>query len=155
VICSNLAVVPSYSQRQIHLGRAQDEMLALLSDETIKREDQLIIDKMRDVVSNMADTDNFREMLDTMQDSARATLDDPIAATELLTNTLKLTEKEHHAVQNNLLTSGLPNMWGLTNALTATARDMDMERKAELEVAAGKIMETTQDWRKYTEAKAA
>lgn len=154
LICANLMVVPKWSQRQVHLGRTQDEFVALLSDETIRKEDQLIIDKMRDVVTGMADTERFKELMATMTDSARATVNDPIAASEVLSKNLSLKEGELRLVQNNMVTGGDSSMWGLTNALTATARDLDFERKAELELAAGTILETASAWKQYTEAAA-
>jgi len=154
LVCSNLMIVPKWSQRQVHLGRAQDEFVALLSDETIRKEDQLIIDKMRDVVTGMADTDRFQELLDTINDSTRAKIDDPIAATEILGNRLTLKEGELRTVQNKMMSEGDASMWGLTNALTATARKLDFERKAELELAAGTILEDTSLWNSFTTATA-
>lgn len=155
LICSNLMIVPKWSQRQVHLGRTQDEFIALLSDETIRKEDQLIIDKMRDVVTGMADTDRFQELLATMTDSAAAQVNNPIAATEILGRNLSLTDGEVRIVQNQMVKGGDASMWGLTNALTATARDLDFERKAELELAAGTILENAQTWKQFTEATAA
>lgn len=154
LVCSNLMVVPKWSQRQVHLGRAQDEFVALLSDETIRKEDQLIIDKMRDVVTGMADTERFQELMGVLTDSTRAPIDNPIAATEILGGNLSLTEGELQRVQNNMVQGGDPSMWGLTNALTAAARDLDFERKAELELAAGTILENAQTWNQFTNATA-
>lgn len=155
LVCSNLMIVPKWSQRQVHLGRTQDEFVALLSDETIRKEDQLIIDKMRDVVTGMADTDRFQELLVSMTDSTRAAIHDPIVATEILGQNLSLGEGELRAVQNQMVNGGDASMWGLTNALTATARDLDFERKAELELAAGTILENAQTWKQFTDATAA
>lgn len=152
LVCSNLMVVPKWSQRQVHLGRTQDEFVALLSDETIRKEDQLIIDKMRDVVTGMADTDRFAELMATMTDSAGAAVNDPIAASEVLSRNLSLKEGELRLVQNNMINGGDASMWGLTNALTAAARDLDFERKAELEMAAGTMIENASTWTQYTEA---
>lgn len=155
LVCSNLLVVPKWSQRQIHLGRAQDEFVALLSDATIKKEDQLIIDKMRDVVYGMADTDRFQELLGTLTESTQAALPNPIAATEILGKNLSLTEGELICVKNEMINGGDATMWGLTNALTATARELDFERKAELELAAGTLLENAQAWKQFTNAAAA
>ena len=152
LVCSNLMVVPKWSQRQVHLGRAQDEFVALLSDETIRKEDQLIIDKMRDVVTGMADTERFQELMGVLTDSTRAAIHDPIVATEILGGNLSLKEGELRLVQNNMIDGGDASMWGLTNALTAAARDLDFERKAELELAAGTILENASTWQQFTEA---
>jgi hypothetical protein len=155
LVCSNLMVVPKWSQRQVHLGRAQDDLVELLSDSTIRKEDQLIIDKMRDVVTGMADTDRFRELMGTLTESTQAALPNPIAATEILGKNLSLTEGELVTVKNEMIQGGDSSMWGLTNALTATARELDFERKAELELAAGTLLENASTWKQFTEADAA
>jgi len=155
LVCSNLMVVPKWSQRQVHLGRAQDDLVELLSDSTIRKEDQLIIDKMRDVVSNMADTSRFQQLLASMTESTRATIHDPIAATQVLGRQLSLTDGELRTVQNEMVQGGDSSMWGLMNSLTATARNLDFERKAELELQAGTLLEAASTWKQFTEATAA
>lgn len=155
LVCSNLMVVPKWSQRQVHLGRAQDDLVELLSDSTIRKEDQLIIDKMRDVVTGMADTNRFRELMGTLTESTQAALPNPIAATEILGKNLSLTEGELVTVKNEMIQGGDSTMWGLTNALTATARELDFERKSELELAAGTLLENARGWKQFTEADAA
>ena len=82
-------------------------------------------------------------------------IDNPIAATQLLTKNVGLTESEQEAVQNNLITAGDASIWGLANALTATARNLDMERKLEMEVAAGRLLEDPKHWKVYANAQAA
>lgn len=155
LVCSNLMVVPKWSQRQVHLGRAQDDLVELLSDSTIRKEDQLIIDKMRDVVNNMADTGRFQQLLASMTESTQARIGDTIAATQVLGRQLSLTEGELRTVQNEMVQGGDPTMWGLVNSLTATARELDFERKAELELQAGTLLEAANTWKQFTDATAA
>jgi hypothetical protein len=153
--CSNLLMVPSYSQRQVHLGRAADEFVELLSEATLKAEDQLVIDKMRDIVAAMYDTQKFAEMLETATDSAdkdKAGLKSPVHATQLLASDTGLTEVEGVMVWNEMMRGGDPTMWGLTNALTATARQLEFERKAVLETTAGRVLSGKEGWSRYVNA---
>lgn len=154
LVCANLMVVPDYSKRQIHLGGTQDELVELLSDRTLKAEDELLISKMRDVVLNMADEENFAKLVGKIKDANHAVLIDPIAASELLTQNAGLKEFEMNAMQGELVRGGNPTVWGLTNALTATAREMDFERKASLEAFAGSLLADIGGWKQYTDAAA-
>ena len=151
LVCTNLMVVPKFTQRMIHLGSKQDEFVEVLSEQTLRAEDRLKIQKMRDIVLAMKDAERFKELVDTMKGAVKATLDNPIEASVLLGKNLNLSEGETQAVQNELVAGGISSMWGLTNALTATARSMDFERKAELEAAAGGLLDNPAAWKSYTE----
>jgi len=151
--CTNLLICPEFSSRQVHIGGHQDELVEILTDRTMRAEDQLTMMKMRDLVTAMANQDRFNLLIDTMKDSAKAELTDPVAATEMLRDNLRLTEVEHHEVQKQLMADTTsPSMWTLTNALTATAREIDYERKAELETAAGRLLNKVGEWTQYQEA---
>lgn len=151
--CTNLLIVSDYSHRVVHLGRQQDDfMQALMTDGTAALEDELVWRKLRDAFRAMADGDRFQEILTFCKDGVEATLEQPIAASRLLALNVGLTERETSAVQNNLITAGDPTVWGLTNALTASARTLEYERKAELERAAGKLISDKATWKSLTEA---
>jgi hypothetical protein len=155
LICSNLATVPSYTKKQVHLGRAENEFVELLSESTLRAEDQLVIDKMRDVVKAMHDADRFAELLRTATDAADrdvAGLKSPVKATELLATNASLSEVEGVMLWNNMMTEGDPTVYGLTNALTATARTLEFERKSELERFAGGLLTERRGWNSYVSA---
>jgi hypothetical protein len=155
LVCANIMWIPEYTERIVHLGSRQEGLVEVLTDRTIRMEDELVMAKMRDLVAAMANHEAFAKMVATLQRAATASLADPVAASELLGNNLGLGDGELHQVQREMMTApGTDNMWGLANALTATAREMDFERKAELETAAGKLMTATGSWRQYTEAAA-
>jgi hypothetical protein len=155
--CSNLLMVPSWCQRQVHLGRAENEFVELLSEATLRKEDQLVIDKMRDVVAAMHDVERFAALLATAQASAdrdQAGLKSPVHATQLLARDAQLTEAEGVLVWNEMMKEGDPTIWGLTSALTATSRGLEFERKAQLEAVAGKVLNGKEAWARYTTAAA-
>lgn len=156
LVCSNLMWVPEYTERIVHLGAKQGETVEFLSERTIRMEDRLIMAKMRDLVVSMSNEDRFSEMCLSMRESTTAQLVDPVAATVVLKGNAGLTEGELNRVQGELMADSEngPTVWGLANALTATARQMDFERKTELETAAGKLMTAPRSWKQYTEAAA-
>jgi len=155
LVCTNLMTVPSYTKRQVHIGGRQEELIDVLSERTLRAEDRLTMRKMKELVSGMASREKFDRILGTLQDSAKVKLTDPIAATEMLTSTLKLKDYEEREVQKQLMSgSGNPTIWSLGNALTATARTFEFERKAELEAAAGAMMSNPKTWKQYAEAAA-
>lgn len=155
LVCSNFMTVPSYTQKQIHLGRAENEFVELLSENTLRAEDQLVIDKMRDVVSAMYDPERFAQLLSVARDSANkdiAGLRSPVKATELLATNANLNDVEGVMLWNNMMTEGDPTVYGLTNALTATARTLEFERKSELEKMAGGLLTERRGWNSYVNA---
>jgi hypothetical protein len=157
LICSNLMVVSDYSQRVIHLGGAQKELVEVLTERTIRAEDRLTMRKMRDLIAAMANTEKFEELVARIRGAAQTQVADPVAASELLSKNVGLSGAETHAVQGQLMAgdNGGPTIWGLANALTATARKMDFERKSELETAAGALISAHRSWRQYAEVVAA
>lgn len=155
LVCTNLMTVPQWDQRVVHMGGKQAEMVEVLSDRTLRLEDKTTIAKFRDVVLAMADPTRLARLMEDLQAGAAAQLADPVAACQVLGNNMGLGEGELHAVQGAMtLAENTNTVWGLANALTATARQMDFERKAELEAAAGKLMTAPRSWQQYTEAAA-
>lgn len=154
LVCLNLMVVPSYTKRRVHIGGHQDELVELLSDQTLRLEDQLVMEKMRDVVRAMADPEEFTKLIGVVRNADKVELVDPVEAAVVLARNVGLGEEELHAVQGEMVRGGNPTMWGLTNALTAVARDLEFERKAELEAAAGAMCTNEEAWKQYAEAAA-
>ena len=156
LVCTNIMLVPEYTERIIHRTAAQDELLEILTERTLRMEDELVMAKLKDLISGMVNAERFHAMVAKMRDADHADLADPVAASELLGRNLGLGAGELNAIQGQLMSGELkPNMWGLANALTATARELEFERKTELESAAGKLIHQPRDWAQYTEAVAA
>lgn len=153
LVCSNIMMVPEYTERIIHRCAKQEELIEVLSARTLALEDELTMAKLKDLIAGMAHADRFAKMIAKMREANSADLKDPVAASELLGRNLGLGGGELHAVQGQLMSGELkPNMWGLANALTATARELDFERKSELESAAGKLIHAPRAWTQYVDA---
>jgi hypothetical protein len=151
--CTN-TLVSGGGMRRVHLGsRLSGDFVAHLADETMRAQDRALMMEARDVVKALADRNHFEQLVGIAQGAAETELPEPIAATRILTKTAGLTEQETARVEEELTRAGDPTMWGLTNALTATARDLaDFERKNELETKAGAILNDRRGWQAYKDA---
>lgn len=155
IVCTNLMTVPNFTKRQIHIGGSQSELVQVLSDRTLRAEDRLTMRKMKELVASMANHEQFNTILSTLRNAAEVKVEDPVAATELLTANLRLKDYENHEIQKALMAdTSAPTIWSLGNALTSTARTFEFERKAELEAAAGTLMSNPKMWKQYAEAAA-
>jgi len=155
LVCTNGMVskqfVAGFSRRHI-TGRQES---GWLSASTLAMEDRLLQAKVGDTLEAMEDLKKFDGLLSVMRDSADAMPADPIGATIEMARRASLTRDETTDMQRQYIDGGDRSLWGLVNALTATARDVpSFERRAELESAAGNIIEHPRAWRGIIEAQA-
>jgi hypothetical protein len=139
--CVNGMVVAVGGIRKVHLGRAQENELSFLREETLRQDDKAFLMKVGDTLAGLVNPASFQKILDQARLAASIEVQNPIAAAELLTSRIGLREPEQERVLANLTRGGDLSVWGMLNALTATARDLsDYDRKIELETEAGKLM---------------
>lgn len=144
---------------KIHLGShlEGDGHGRILSDETRRAKDHAFLLEMRDVVRAAVDEVNFRDLI---ADMARAAEDEPLqdvtAAVEVLQQREDLTETEGGQILHYLAEGGDLSRWGLLNAVTRTAEDLDSyDRATEFEELGGKLLDyNTRDWRSLATATA-
>lgn len=142
---------------KIHLGGRleADEHGRILSEETRRAKDHAFLLEIRDVVRAAVDEVNFRELIADMQ---RAAEDEPIkdvaAAVEVLQQREDLTETEGGKILQYLAEGGDLTRWGLLNAVTRTAEDIESyDRATEFEELGGKLLDySTSAWRSLATA---
>ena len=156
LVCLNGMVVPMKGLRKIHLGSKNGDNVVQLSDKALQAGDYALLLEVMDTVEHLADEDTFRDIVKQMAQSTQVELDDPPAATVVMSKTVGLSDIEEALFMKEMFREADPTMWGLTNALTATARDLgDYDRKVELEEFAGSVaMAGHGAWGKYQFAKA-
>jgi hypothetical protein len=124
-----------------------------LSASTLALEDQLFQSKVADTLDVMADREQFDNVLALMKSTTESEIEHPMEAIQVLRRRVRLTQNEATAVEGNLVRGGDSTLWGLVNALTATARDLpSFDRRAELEDQAGRLLSTTRYQRELIEA---
>jgi hypothetical protein len=130
--------------RQVHLGRRvqSDNLGHILRAETRAADDKAFMMAIGDVVRAAVDEVRFRDVVAQMQ---RAAEDAPIqnvhSAVEILTKREGLSDGEGHGILQHLAAGGDLTRWGLLNAVTRQAQDVDSyDRATELEALGGKVL---------------
>jgi hypothetical protein len=157
LICTNGMVRNDSRLRQAHLGRRIDASVeGLLSDTTKKLEDGVVLSKVKDVLSACFDQDNFAKFIDKMGATTQQKIDGDVnAAVEALGPTLNLQVGERQSVLRHLIEGGDLSRFGLVNAVTRTAEDVESyDRATELEAAGFRLADLAQhDWLRVANAK--
>lgn len=156
LVCTNSMTTPDkltgIGYRKIHKGSQQPLRMFEMSQETLDAEARYTQLQLRDTVQGMLRGGAFQRAVDQMRLMASSEVEDPIAATELLSKDAGLSEAESKKLKNSMMKSGDSTMWGLQNALTDMARDLeDYDRKRDLEAFAGNML--TASPKKYMNAK--
>lgn len=158
LVCKNGAIIPDARFRAYHLGSKlveSDEVYALLSDETRQADDKALLLKVRDVVKSAADSVFFNAQLDKMREAAGQKIEgDPIKAVTILSKKLLLTEVEQGSVLRHLIEGGDISRWGVLNAVTRAAQDVESyDRSTELEMMGGTILNlAASEWKEIARA---
>jgi hypothetical protein len=127
-----------------------------LSASTLALENALLQSQIGDTLDMMNDRKEFDRVLSLMRDTTEQEIEQPMEAVRVLARRTGLSQNEREGVERELVKGGDPTLWGLVNALTATARDVgDFDRRADLEAEAGKLMTNRASWQPIIEAEAA
>ena len=146
LVCLNGMVVNDGKFRRNHVGaqaRTDDAVYKMLSDETLKADDNAILLKARDVVKASLDEAMFSQTVEKMKAATEGVqLEDPIKGVEKLAKTMNLHQSEQTSVLTELIKGGDLSRYGMLNAVTRMAQDVDSyDRSTELEEIGGNILE--------------
>jgi hypothetical protein len=153
LICLNGMVVEDGQFKKSHVGgRVGDELAAeYFADETRKAADRAFFLKLRDTVNHLLTEAACMETIQRMRAAAGMRIEArPDRAVKEVGKKLGLNESEQDSVLNFLLRGGDMTQWGMLNAITAAAQEIeDYDRASELEKMGGKVLELeAQEWRK-------
>jgi hypothetical protein len=135
-----------------HVGRRADEseeVYALLTDEAKAADDKALLLKVRDTVAATLDQIKFDAWVHKIQNTTEQRIEGDVpAAVELLSKTLSLRQDEKSSVLRHLIEGGDLSRFGLMNAVTRTAEDVESyDRATELEALGGAVVDlTARDW---------
>lgn len=133
LVCTNGMVAESLIRRY-HVGRRlggddTDEGTIFRAD-TMQAEVSSVRLQLRDVLDNALQPAAFERRVQQITDASADKLDDPIKAVEDVTKRYNLTLPEAAEVTKELVKSGEPSRWGIAQALTAYARQLDNPDRA-------------------------
>jgi hypothetical protein len=119
-----------------------DEMFLRLTEETIAADDKAFWLKTRDLLTSTLTEDVFGKIVNQMKSAKEDEIEiDPVDAVVRLSNKHGFTADEHKSVLSNLLRHEEPTKFGMSNAITRTAQEVDgYERATELEYLGAEIM---------------
>ena len=156
--CTNGMILNDARYRAAHIGGrvGNDEAIAhMLSDETIAADDSAILLKVRDVVRTMIDEEMFSEVARRLEETEKRKLGGDITASvEVLGQKVGLNQTEQSSVLRHLIEGGRLTQYGMLNAVTRTAQDIESyDRATEIETIGGKIMDMSErDWEQIAAA---
>jgi len=155
--CTNAAIREG-GKRWNRIGRhaaEQDDIYALLTDETKAADDKALLLKVRDTIGAALDETLFDRWVGKVQGSTDNRIEgDVTKAIEVLGNRLSLTNSEQSSVLRYLVEGGDLSQYGLMNAVTRTAEDaQSYDRATELEAAGAAIVDLDKsEWRELAMA---
>jgi hypothetical protein len=152
LVCSNGLIVPDAAMRKSHVGRtaeASENEITLFKDDTLEAEDKAFFLKVRDVVQSAVSEATFTLAAEKMRRTLGIQLGaDPVKTVENLGVRYLLNEQERTGVLRHLISGGELSGYGLVNAVTAFAQDVEnYDRSTELEALGGKLIDQkASDW---------
>lgn len=140
--CSTMDVTRIF--RIVHSGPQidSDETLKVLSNETLKKDDEAFFAKLADVMRAAVDETIFNDALVQMRLAAESKpMEKPVEAMEELTGRFDFSDGEKGSILNHLIQGGDLTAFGALNAVTRAAQDVESyDRSMELERTGGKIL---------------
>lgn len=159
LFCLNGFIMPDVGLSKNHVGRIleSDELPAnLLSREAIEADNFALMLKVRDAVKYSLTEAMLQKLAERLRSMLKIPIKgDPVAAVQVLSNRYKLDDEECSGVLGKLIRSPDMSAFGLVNAVTAYAQDVDdYDRSTELEQVGGAmLLLTAEAWKPIVEAK--
>ena len=153
LVCSNGMVVnDGVRMRKYHVGRSgmyglMDDY-SVFSDETLLADDRALMLKVRDTVKAAVDEVRFRKVVKMMQEAkdAKITTTNIPKMVELVGSDFHLGKGEQDGILNHLIRDGEFSLYGLSNAVTRTAQDVESyDRSTDMEAIGYSILGMSRD----------
>lgn len=148
LVCLN-GMIREAAVRQAHLGRGQrggdaiEDARAFFRNETRLADDRAFFMKVEDAVGSMFDGGKFLARIAQYREAdQREIVKEVEDVVEVTAKRFGLSEGERSGVLKHLIKGDMMSAWGLANAITRTAQDVDSyDRATELEKLGGDIIE--------------
>ena len=129
LVCTNGMVVNDAATRRYHIGRGNEaaEDYTLYSSDTLAADDKALMLKVRDTVKAVVDQTRFEKVVQMMRAArnAKITTNDIPQMIELASSDYGFTKKEGSSILDHLIRDGEFSLYGLANAVTRTAQDVE------------------------------
>jgi hypothetical protein len=145
--CSNLAMFGGSGLRKYHTGARHEllneESYKALSDSTRRLTDAALWAQVKDVVEYAFNGDGFNELVDKVQGTQADRIEgDVVKVVDLSAKRFGFNEEEKSSVLRQLIEGADLSRFGLYNAITRAAQDVESyDRATELERVGGAVIE--------------
>lgn len=151
LVCSNGMIAADSGQRKFHSGRQNEagSDYEIYRSETLKADDTAFIMKLQDIVRATADSIQFEKIVTVMKTGTTAKITGNVPeVVELAAKTYQFTQNETQNVLDHLIRGADLSLYGLANAVTRHAQDVDSyDRSTELEMTAWQMLNMKRaDW---------
>ena len=145
LVCSNGMIAQDGAVRKYHVGRASEggEDFSIYRNETIEADDKAFLMKLEDSVKAAVNQARFAAIVDKMREATEATMEAKVVpqVVELASKEYGITEAEGKGILGHLIAGGDLSLYGLANAVTRQAQDVESyDRSTELEATGYKII---------------
>ena len=146
LVCLNGMITGDVIKRS-HIGRASRGDIDVgvqefYRDSTRKLDDAAFFSKVRDAVAHTLSPQVFETTLSQMRNASEVKIAKPKEAVQVISKQLLLNEGEQEGLLANLIEGGDLSKWGMANAVTALANQVeDYDRVIELERAGQQVVE--------------
>jgi len=158
LVCRNGLIVADQSMRKTHIGRMSEtspDEVTIFKDDTLAADDAAFFLKVRDTVQAAVSQATFSLIAERMRKTMGIKLvGDPVKSVERLAVKYLLQEHEKVGVLRALIKDGDLTGFGLVNAVTGYAQELDLyDRSTELEAIGGRMLEQgAKEWSELAEA---
>jgi hypothetical protein len=159
LVCTNGMRVNEWRHRRAHVGARQETGEGagynLLKPDTLEAIDRAYILRVRDLISGVLDGEVLPSVVERMRSAAERKIEgNPVKAVEELGNRFSLSERESGDVLTHLIRGGDLTQYGLVNAVTRSAEDLDSyDRATELEALGYSVLSLPErEWKGVAEA---
>lgn len=136
-VCSNGLQMTTDAVREVHLGGKLDEGVVRWSDDTNRRELELVTARTRDAVATFLDADYMTAKIAELRLLADATVEQPVKALHKIGRKHNWSETEQEAILSHFIGGGDSSALGVAQAITSFAQSVESpDRADELEVGA-------------------
>lgn len=144
LVCTNGLIVSKAMSRR-HVGARQvnvAEDFTIFSDETQKQSDRALMMQIADTVRHTLNEEKFRSLASQFaQTLDTEPVEAPVEAMKVLVPKVGLSDGEGRSVLQHLLEGGNKTQFGMVNAITRAAQDVDSyDRSVEMEQIGAQVM---------------
>lgn len=158
LVCTNGMIANDSKMRKYHVGRGNNGFsegaAEFFRDETRMQDDRAFWLKVRDLVGAAVDSINFQKIAESFFATKENVIEaDPVKVVEVFSKDNGLNQNERNSVLKHLLGGGDLNQFGLLNAITRTAQDIESyDRATQFERLGGTVLELPRtEWKRLNE----